>query len=117
MTVFARALVKLMLREISILFQHRGKRNFSRLRGPTFTVQQGGRGALRYRESGNDYLISVPDGGGYSIVVEEMGDADLSLNCLPVSEKVRIAKNIRDVLLRAGVSAEVVHEHRILAAE
>ncbi len=99
------------------MFQNRGKRNFSCLRGSTFTVQQGGRGALLYRESGNDYLISAPDGGGYSIVVEEMGDADSSLNRLPVNEKVRIAKNIRDVLLKAGVSAEVIHEHRILAAE
>ena len=107
----------MMLRRIFSLYQDRGKSTFPCLRGATFTVQQFGRGALLYRESGNDYLISAPDGAGYSIVVEEMGDADLSLNRLLVSEKVRIAKNIRDVLLKAGINAEVIHEHRILAAE
>jgi hypothetical protein len=44
-----------------------------------------------------------------------MGDADVKLASLPTGEKVRIATNIRDVLLRDGVDVEVIHQHRVLA--
>jgi hypothetical protein len=43
--------------------------------GETFTVKPAGRGALLYEEYSHKYLVNVIEGKGYTIVVEDMGDA------------------------------------------
>jgi len=66
-----------------------------------------------YEESGESFLVNAPNGdGSYIVQIEDMGAVDLKLDLLPVTEKLRIARNIRDALLRKGVDAEVLYEHR-----
>lgn len=43
-----------------------------------------------------------------------MGDVDIKLTSLPVGEKTRIAKNIRDALLRGGIDADVIYENHVM---
>jgi hypothetical protein len=117
MLLFLKALTRLMLQRIQSSFMGKTKKEFHHATGSTFAVRKGMRGSLVYREGGSEYLVNASEGDGYSIVIEHIADADIKLASLPTSEKVRIAKNIRDVLLRDGVNAEVIHEHRVLAVE
>jgi len=88
-------------------------RRFSNIKGPNFAIRRGAPGSLMYEESGESFLVNTADGeGSYIVQIENMGAVDLKLDVLPVAEKLRIARNIRDALLRKGVNAEVLYEHR-----
>jgi hypothetical protein len=87
---------------------------FSRIRSSNFTIRRKGRDGLIYEEPGRRFLVSAMEGDGYTILVEQMGDADFALDALPVDEKLRIARNIQHALTDRKIDVEVVYQHRVL---
>jgi hypothetical protein len=114
MLSFLQAVARLIVKRVQSLFRRQAKRGFSRINGPNFTLWQGMRGSLVYQETGGEYVVNASEGGGYSIIVEQMGDVDIKLTSLPVGEKIRIARDIRDALLREGIDAEVIYENHLM---
>jgi hypothetical protein len=115
--MFFKILFRELLKSAKNTIMRRPTGNFSRVEGEGFTVRRGSRDALLYQEPGHEFLVSALEGGGYSIIIEHMGDADVTLNNLPVAQKLRIAKNIRRALLDHGVDAEIQYEHRVVRDE
>jgi hypothetical protein len=114
MQVFLRILMREILASAKRALSGKSSGRFSRIRGSNFTLRKKGRDGLLYEEPGRKFLVSVVEGGGYSIHIEQMGEADFTLDRLPVEDKLRIARNIRGALLGKGIDAEIVYEHRIL---
>jgi len=83
------------------------------MREGTFAVKKV-HGGLLYCEQNRQYLVDVVEGNGYSIVVENMGDVDESLGRIPMNDKMRIAKNMRSVLLKNGFDVDIIFEHHIV---
>ncbi|NYF81309.1 hypothetical protein [Granulicella arctica] len=82
------------------------------MKGMNFSIKRI-RGGLLYREDDHEYLVSAVEGNGYSIVVEQMGEGDTNLGRLPDQERLRIARNIKLLLLANAIDAEVILEHRV----
>jgi hypothetical protein len=76
------------------------------------TIRIAGHGRLIYEDGDDKYLVKVVEGSGYGIVIEEMGDADLSLLFTPAEHRRRVAVNIRKLLARRGILVEIYEESR-----
>jgi hypothetical protein len=111
---FLAALINELIRRVKMFSFRSGSGTFVAVASGDVTVRRGTRGSLVYEERTRSYLVNASEGGGYSIIVEDMGAADLGLDSLPVSDKLRIARNIRGILAGHGVEVEIIYEHRIL---
>jgi hypothetical protein len=72
------------------------------------------RESLIYEEPGRKFFINAPQGDGYTLIVESMGECDPGLDILSIAEKLRIARNIKSLLLKKGKQVEIICDHHLV---
>ena len=93
-------------------------RTFERYKGVGFVLERGKTfnhvmSSLVYKEDGHEYHIPTEEGanGERYVFVEDMGALSPVLGVLPLQEKLRIARNIRDALLSQNFDCQVIYDH------
>ena len=96
-------------------------KRFNSYRGSTFVLSRRtsldhNTATLRYQEGASHFDITAEEDvdGGFSMNIDEMGAQSPGYTSLPVSEKVRIAENIRDALATQSIPCQVIANHRPL---